>query len=103
MAIAALGDTSWHSAAHKQVREDAEWLSALLESRGLTRAPRSAVHFALWKTRDPCRLAGEFESQAIVVRPLGGAHGLVPGAVRITAPPKDARDRFERAVYRAGR
>ncbi len=71
---------------------------ALSDLPGLELWVNENVHFQYGWTERPESLANAFASRGIGVRPLGDAHGVRPGALRIVAPRADERLQFAEAV-----
>ena len=81
------------------MHDDNRWLAqALSDLPGLDLWPNENVHFQYGWTDQPEDFADAFARQGIGVRPLGAAHGLRPGALRIVAPRIEERARFADAL-----
>ncbi|MFN2504145.1 MAG: aminotransferase class I/II-fold pyridoxal phosphate-dependent enzyme [Acidimicrobiales bacterium] len=99
VACAAVHSWDWADQTRAQMHEDNRWLAAALA--GLPEFelwPNENVHFQFGWTDRPAALAEWIAESGIGVRPLGAAHGVSPGALRIVAPRVDERSRFADAV-----
>lgn len=97
LAIAALGDHKWASTVRRGLFEDGAYLEELLTLAGGT-VEESDVHFRLWKVDDTFDVTQRLRAQHVIARFLGRGHGFPSGAIRITAPMLDDRDRFSAAL-----
>ncbi len=93
VAAAAMASTAWAETSRRRLLDDGQWLAtalvplahsaALRPARLVTDAP---VHYRCLLTPDAQALATAFADRGLGVRPLGRAHGVHPGALRILAP-----------------
>lgn len=92
VAIAAMSSTTWAQASRLQLIDDGRWLAAQLDRFGKGVVTDGVnVHYRCMYTDRADELAAEFADQGIGVRPLGAAHGVRPGAIRVLAPLRQER------------
>jgi histidinol-phosphate/aromatic aminotransferase/cobyric acid decarboxylase-like protein len=99
LAVASLESLAWAGQSRRQLAEDGTWLASQLRNGDFDLIETNvAVHYRCLLTSEPDLLARDFARQGIGVRPLGSAHGVQPGAVRILAPLVGERTVVEDAV-----
>jgi histidinol-phosphate/aromatic aminotransferase/cobyric acid decarboxylase-like protein len=99
LAVASLESVAWAHRSRRQLAADGEWLAAELRRRDFGVIESDVgVHYRCVLTEAPDVLARDFAREGIGVRPLGAAHGLRPGAVRILAPLRTERLLVEDAL-----
>ena len=103
IAVASLESRTWAERARRLLVEDGLWLSYRLAAAGLDPIDHAvAVHYRCVLTDEPDALARRFAGNGLGVRPLGAAHGVEPGAVRILAPRRDERAFVAKAIAATG-
>jgi histidinol-phosphate/aromatic aminotransferase/cobyric acid decarboxylase-like protein len=99
LAVASMESLAWAARSRRQLADDGTWLSTELRNRDFDVIESDVgVHYRCVLTPEPDSLAREFARQGVGVRPLGSAHGVQPGAVRILAPLLSERTLVEDAV-----
>ena len=99
LAVASLASGAWADRSRRQLADDSAWLASRLRRRNLDVVEDGVgVHYRCVVTTEPDAVAQRFAAQGIGVRPLGRAHGVEPGAVRILAPRWDERRMFSSAL-----
>jgi len=99
LAVAALESVAWADRSRRQLAEDGTWLAAELRRRYFDVVETDVgVHYRCVLTAEPDAVARDFAREGIGVRPLGAAHGVRPGAVRILAPLRTERPLVEGAL-----
>ena len=99
LAVASLASGAWAGQSRRQLADDGAWLADRLRRRNLDVVEDGVgVHYRCVVTTEPDAVADRFAAEGIGVRPLGRAHGVEPGAVRILAPRWDERRTFSSAL-----
>jgi len=99
VAVAAMTSTAWAQQCRRQLVEDGAWLARQLARLGSGVVEDGVdVHYRCMYSDRAEELARDFAGEGIGVRPLGAAHGVYPGAVRVLAPRLDERGLFAAAV-----
>jgi len=99
LAVASLESVAWAGRSRRQLAEDGAWLVAELRRRDFDVVETDVgVHYRCVLTGEPDVVARDFAREGIGVRPLGAAHGVRPGAVRILAPLRTERPLVEDAL-----
>jgi histidinol-phosphate/aromatic aminotransferase/cobyric acid decarboxylase-like protein len=99
LAVSSLESVAWAHRSRRQLAEDGGWLAAELRRRDFDVVEEDVgVHYRCVLTEEPDLLARGFAREGIGVRPLGAAHGVRPGAVRILAPLRTERVPVEDAL-----
>lgn len=92
VAIAAVHSWDWADDARAHMHADSRWLAdELRDIPGFDLWENQNVHFQYGWTPHATQLADVFAAHRVGVRPLGAAHGVHPGALRIVAPRSDER------------
>ena len=100
LAVASLGSLAWADRSRRQLADDGAWLAAELRQQDFDVVETDVgVHYRCVLTAEADGLAQDFARQGIGVRPLGAAHGVRPGAVRILAPLRTERPLIEDAIH----
>ncbi|MEA2704615.1 MAG: histidinol-phosphate aminotransferase [Actinomycetota bacterium] len=101
MAVAALASGAWAEQSRRQLADDGAWVAMRLRRANLDVIEEHVgVHYRCVTTSEPDALAERFAAHGIGVRPLGAAHGVDSGAVRVLAPRWDERRTFAQALDR---
>lgn len=99
VACAAVHSWDWADEVRARMHDDNRWLAgALADLPSFELWANENVHFQYGWTERAGDLAAALASHGIGVRPLGAAHGVRPGALRIVAPRADERAAFAEAV-----
>lgn len=95
----AMRSWDWADETRALMHDDNRWLAEVLPHLpGVEVWANENVHFQYAWTEDPEALSAASVAHGIGIRPLGTAHGVRPGALRIVAPRSDERARFAEAV-----
>ena len=93
VATAAMASTAWAETSRRRLLDDGRWLATALAPLAASFGPRptrlvldAPVHYRCLLAPDAPALACAFADHGLGVRPLGRAHGVHPGALRILAP-----------------
>jgi len=99
VACAAVRSWDWADEVRGRMHDDNRWLAdALADLPSFELWANQNVHFQYGWTDRAGQLADALAAHGIGVRPLGSAHGVRPGALRIVAPRADERGRFAEAL-----
>ena len=99
VACAAVRSWDWADEVRAWMHDDSWWLAeALADLPSFELWANTNVHFQYGWTDRADVLADALARHGIGVRPLGPAHGVRPGALRIVAPRADERLRFAEAL-----
>jgi histidinol-phosphate aminotransferase len=99
VADAAVRSWEWADDVRSRMHDDNRWLAHALDGvPGFDLWANTNVHFQYGWTALADQLAEVFAAHGVGVRPLGTAHGVHPGALRIVAPRADERDLVADAI-----
>jgi len=103
VACAAVRSWDWAEEVRARMHDDNRWLAgALAELPSFELWANENVHFQYGWTDRAATLADALVRHGVGVRPLGAAHGVRPGALRIVAPRADERPRVAEALAAVG-
>ena len=103
VACAAVHSWDWADEVRARMHDDNRWLAgALADLPSFALWANENVHFQYGWTERAHDLAAALATHGIGVRPLGAAHGVRPGALRIVAPRTDERVAFAAALAAVG-